>query len=30
MPTEGYHNKAGKKMRTTKTLAVYFNSAGKK
>lgn len=29
MPTEGYHNKAGKKMRTTKTLAVYFNSAEK-
>lgn len=29
MPTEGYHNKAGKKMRTTNTLAVYFNSVEK-
>lgn len=29
MPTEGYHNIAGKKMMTTKTLAVYFNSAEK-
>lgn len=29
MPAEGYHSKAAKKMRTTKSLAVYFNSAGK-
>lgn len=30
MPAEGYHNIAGKKMTTKKTLAVCFNSAEKK